>query len=280
MPDTGFFVRIQGKATNNKQESVKYSTKRNPKIRTATIDFGRVSRKRHNIAGILEMDVTIARENLKKIRKDKRVSFNGWLVKVISDTLVEHKQIAAYVRRKKRLFLFDDVTVSLVVEKEKQGIRVPIPLLIQHTNRKNPTEISREIEIARQKDIPENEVILHEKMSPIMKVYYYLPPFLRRYIWKTMIRHPRLAYGRMGNVVISSVGMMGRVNGWFIHSTLHPVSFGIGSITEKPWVIDGKICVREILHMTILFDHDVVDGGEMARFVNKLVRNIEQGSIS
>jgi pyruvate/2-oxoglutarate dehydrogenase complex dihydrolipoamide acyltransferase (E2) component len=29
------------------------------------------------------------------------------------------------------------------------------------------------------------------------------------------------------------------------------------------------------MHMTVLFDHDVVDGGEMARFIGDLVSRIE-----
>lgn len=90
---------------------------------------------------------------------------------------------------------------------------------------------------------------------------------------------PSSANATMGNVIVTSVGMMGRISGWFIHKSVHPLSFGIGSILEKPWVVDGEIRVREILNMTVLIDHDFIDGAPMARFVQKLTRNLESGMI-
>ena len=82
----------------------------------------------------------------------------------------------------------------------------------------------------------------------------------------------------MGNVMITSLGMIGRINGWFIHKSVHPISFGIGSILKKPAVIDNTIAVREILNMTILLDHDVMDGAPMVRFLNDLTKYIESGA--
>ena len=81
----------------------------------------------------------------------------------------------------------------------------------------------------------------------------------------------------MGNVAISSVRIKGNANGWFIPISIHPVSFGVGNITKKPVVINDKIEVREILNMTVLLDHDVIDGMQMAGFISKLSDNIENG---
>lgn len=78
----------------------------------------------------------------------------------------------------------------------------------------------------------------------------------------------------MGNAVITSVGMMGKINGWFIHKSVHPISFGIGSILRKPVVVGNEIKIREILNMIILVDHDVIDGAPMVRFLNELTRFI------
>lgn len=59
--------------------------------------------------------------------------------------------------------------------------------------------------------------------------------------------------------------MIARVNGWFIHRSVHPVSFGIGSVIRKPVVVNDEVKVREILNMTILVDHDLVDRVPMVR---------------
>ena len=81
----------------------------------------------------------------------------------------------------------------------------------------------------------------------------------------------------MGNVAFTSIGMMGKVNGWFIPISVHPICFGVSSMIKKPAVIDDKIEIREMLNMTILLDHDVIDGAPMARFVSDLTKNVESG---
>ena len=92
-----------------------------------------------------------------------------------------------------------------------------------------------------------------------------------------MLSHPKLAYHKMGNVSITSLGMTGKINGWFIHRSIHPVSFGIGSVIQKPTVVNGEIKVRDILHMTVLVDHDVIDGAPMVKLLKELTHNIEMG---
>ena len=104
-----------------------------------------------------------------------------------------------------------------------------------------------------------------------------MPGFLRRTAWRIMLRNPKFIYNKMGNAIITSVGMIGKINGWFIHRSIHPVSFGVGSILKKPVVINDEVKIREILNMTILIDHDVIDGAPMVRLLNDLTKYIETG---
>ena len=101
-----------------------------------------------------------------------------------------------------------------------------------------------------------------------------LPGFLRRAVWRYILVSPKFAYEKMGNVAVSSLGMSGNVNAWFIHKSIHPISFGIGSVTKKPLVVNDMVEVREVLNMTILLDHDVIDGVPMAKFVRDLVNEL------
>jgi pyruvate/2-oxoglutarate dehydrogenase complex dihydrolipoamide acyltransferase (E2) component len=81
----------------------------------------------------------------------------------------------------------------------------------------------------------------------------------------------------MGSVSITPIGMMGNVKGSFLHTSVHPISFGVGSIVKKPGVVGNSIEIRNFLQMTILLDHDVIDGAPMARFIQKLSKRIESG---
>ena len=58
---------------------------------------------------------------------------------------------------------------------------------------------------------------------------------------------------------------------------MHNLCFALGSTVKKPWVVENDVQVRDILHLTILFDHDVVDGIPAARFAAKLVDRIQEG---
>jgi pyruvate/2-oxoglutarate dehydrogenase complex dihydrolipoamide acyltransferase (E2) component len=51
----------------------------------------------------------------------------------------------------------------------------------------------------------------------------------------------------------------------------------VGSMAWKPAVVEGRIEPREILNLSVLFDHDVVDGAPATRFVRRLMELIESG---
>jgi pyruvate/2-oxoglutarate dehydrogenase complex dihydrolipoamide acyltransferase (E2) component len=92
------------------------------------------------------------------------------------------------------------------------------------------------------------------------------------------MKDPMLAKKNMGTVVVTTLGMMGRFNGWFIPISMHPLTFAIGSIVKKPGVVDNAVAIREYLYVTALVDHDVVDGAPAARGLAKLVKLMEKGS--
>ncbi len=167
-----------------------------------------------------------------------------------------------------------------MVEKVSDGKKVPIPLVIERVDEKSAQDITQEIEDAKNQQFAIDDIVLNRRSKIVERLYYRLPGMLRRLIWKYMLKHPKTAYKNMGNAVITSLGMMGRINGWFIHTTIHPVSFGVGSVIKKPVVIGNEIKIREILNMTVLLDHDVMDGAPMVRLLNDLTQYIEKGGIT
>lgn len=53
------------------------------------------------------------------------------------------------------------------------------------------------------------------------------------------------------------------------------------AISFTAWMVKTisrtKVGIREFLYLTVLLDHDVVDGVEMARFIAGLSENVESG---
>ncbi|MEU7906537.1 dihydrolipoamide acetyltransferase family protein [Actinoplanes sp. NPDC049118] len=50
---------------------------------------------------------------------------------------------------------------------------------------------------------------------------------------------------------------------------------GFGRIMDRPWVVDGELCVRKITQMSFVFDHRVCDGGTAAGFMRSVADAIE-----
>jgi len=64
---------------------------------------------------------------------------------------------------------------------------------------------------------------------------------------------------------------------WGIATGSHVLDLVVGGAARKLVGVDGRIEPREMLSLTIIFDHDVIDGAPAARFTRKLVELIESG---
>ena len=255
-----------------------YRIQKFPKTRIATLDVCAVGIQKHHIPALLEIDVTESRQKVKLYRKKTgKISFTAWLIKIIGATIKDHDQVAAYLIGKRKLAVFSAVNVAMAVEKEYRGQKIPMPLLIENASERSIESITNQINDARSKELSEKDIVLQKRSTLAERLYFLMPGFVRRSGWRYMLSNPQIAFGKMGNVSVTSVGMIGRANGWFIPISVHPVCFGIGKTTKKPVVVDDRIEIREILNLTVLLDHDVVDGALMARFISALTTNIEKG---
>ncbi len=78
-----------------------------------------------------------------------------------------------------------------------------------------------------------------------------------------------------GTFTITNYGAVGGIFGTPIIHHPEVAILGLGKILEKPVVVEGKVEVRKVLPLSLSFDHRVVDGAEAARFMNTLVRYLE-----
>lgn len=258
-----------------------YKVQTFPSSRQGTFDAGYIGLRKHHIKALIELDVTRARELIRAYRRQRKeeLSLTAWILSCIAMALSEHKTVHAMRCGKHRLVVFDDVDISIVVEKEVLGEKVPLPVVIRQVDKKSLREIHTEIKSAKMQEVQgeKNYVLGENRVSWGMKLYLALPQFVRLLIWRWILKNPPLMNQLAGTVVVTSIGMMGIVRGWVIPVSLHPICFALGSIVKKPGVFEGQVAIREYLHMTVLIDHDVVDGAPAARFVSRLTELIEGG---
>jgi pyruvate/2-oxoglutarate dehydrogenase complex dihydrolipoamide acyltransferase (E2) component len=253
-----------------------------PSSRQLTFDVGKIGLGKHHVKALLEVDVSEPWRILIENRKvGKKISFITWLIKLIADCVSSHPPVAGINEVKKnKVLVFKDVDVSIVIEKEVNGIKVPLPYVIRRADKKTYEEIQKEIETAKQQKVEnETDYVLGQKSSlSLMKVYTSLPQWLRLVLMRILVlNHPKRTKQNMGSVMITTVGMVGHTHGWIIPYSMHPVCLALGSINEQPVIKKGEIKKAHILHLAILVDHDVIDGIPAAVFVDDLVRKMEKG---
>ncbi len=251
-----------------------------PASRLATADVGRYGLRKHYMFGLFEVDVTSARSHLRQLRRGgAEISFTAWMIKTIGDCVARSPLVHALRWKRNALIAFRDVDIALPIERVVDGKGVPLPLLIHQVNLRTAQDIHREIQEALEKPISdERDFILgkHAFSKGSLRAYYSIPQAIRLLLWKRLFSNPFNARRHSGTVMVTTVNAIGSSSGWILPSrTMHNLAISFGSVSRKPWVVDGKLAVRDVLNLTVTFNHDVIDGVPARKFVQDLVRQIE-----
>lgn len=249
-----------------------------PSARRDTPNFLEMYWWRHYIYGLLEVDVTVARQFIAehKARTGETLSFTGYLAFCVARAVDENKEVQAYLKGRKQLVVFDDVDVGLPIEREIEGKRVPAGHIIRGANHKTFLEIHQEIRSVQTGPVPPSK-----GLPPWLRLSLMLPwPFPKLFsalINAVRRRDPTISVRLGGTVAVTAVGMFGKHSGWGVVPFPQSLGLVVGGIARKPGIVDDRVEPREMLSLTVVFDHDVVDGAPAARFVKRLIELIESG---
>ncbi len=78
-----------------------------------------------------------------------------------------------------------------------------------------------------------------------------------------------------GTITITSAGSIGGMFATPILNYPEVAILGVYRIKDQPVVRDGEIVIRKMTNFTITLDHRIVDGATAARFLNELIRLLE-----
>lgn len=82
-----------------------------------------------------------------------------------------------------------------------------------------------------------------------------------------------------GSFTVSNLGMFGITEFTAIINPPQAAILAVGGIEEKPLVKSGVIVIGKTLHFTVSADHRVLDGAEVAEFLNTLKKFLESPSL-
>jgi pyruvate/2-oxoglutarate dehydrogenase complex dihydrolipoamide acyltransferase (E2) component len=250
-----------------------------PPERRSMAAFQELKSGKHCMYALLEVDVTVARKFIEdcKEKTGEQLSFTGYLIYCLARAVDEDKAVQVYRKGSKRLVMFDDVDVGFMIELTKGEKRALTGHVIRAANHKTFLEIHQEIRSVQSKQLPATADTASWFNSALLLPW----PLSRLFnaLFRMVVRSdPTIVTSMAGTVGISSVGMFGKGHaGWGISTGSHVLDLVVGGTARKLAEVDGRIEPREILCLTIIFDHDVIDGAPAARFTRRLVELIESG---
>lgn len=82
-----------------------------------------------------------------------------------------------------------------------------------------------------------------------------------------------------GTITITNIGSYGMDTGTPILNPGEVAIVALGSIRQKPWVVDGEVRARFVTTVGASFDHRIVDGDVASRFVADLASVLEEPAL-
>lgn len=194
----------------------------------------------------IEIDMTLVLELRKKLNKDfeefspYKISPIAFIVKAISAAINEFPIMNSTLdMENENIIIKKYINLSYAVETE-HGLLVPV---IRNIENMNLLKINTEL-----------HKITNDALNGKLK-----PPDMSG-----------------GTITISNAGANGAVTSTPIINQPQNSIIWIGVIAKKPAVINEEIIPRDLMNLCISYDHRVIDGAIVARFAQKIKKELEQ----
>jgi pyruvate/2-oxoglutarate dehydrogenase complex dihydrolipoamide acyltransferase (E2) component len=241
-----------------------------------------LSHRKHTMYGLIEVDVTDARRAIKRHRAHTGtpVSLTAFIIYCLARAVAADPAMQAYRLGRRRLVLFGEVDVAIMVEREVDGARMPLPYIIRAAEAKSIDQIGLELR-AVQRQSPEDVALgsISPRLRPIVQhglsAWLALPTTMRRLVWSWTLADPYRRKRLSGTVGLTSVGMFGHGVGWGVTPMGHSLAVIVGGLSTRTTVAGSGIEPHEYLCLTLTLDHDVIDGAPAARFTTRFKNLIE-----
>lgn len=235
-----------------------------------------VGREQSNIHAIVEVDISKPRQWIREIKKrtGESLSLTAYVTTCLAKAILEYPNFNSF-RKGRKLIILDDVTISVLVEREINGEIVPENLGIRAAQFKTYRQIHEEIRAAQEHS--------SDGLGGLSGITWLrlIPAFLFRIFVQIASKNIRMME-RYGAVGVTAVGMFGNKNQalWVVPIVGGAtVAVAVGGIVERPCISDGQLESHEHLCLTITFNHDIVDGAPAARFVKRFSELLMSGEL-
>lgn len=237
------------------------------------MDAGATSARRHVIPVWFTADVT---DVLDRLGRDAGVSVTSYVAATLAAAVARNPRAHAIRDVRGRIVTFDSVDINTTVEVRIDGAPLPLNHVLRNAAARSAHDLHAEIH--RVKNDPETSDTL--RLRGATRWYLMAPALIRRRVFLgSLHRLPDLQRRLIGTVGLTSVGMHTQGTAVGLPFLLHTMDVLVGGLEERAGVADdGSVTRRSHLGLSLVADHDVIDGVPLARFVADFRQALEAGS--
>jgi len=239
---------------------------RRPRLRNFVMDVLAEGARKRIAHVLLEADVGGIKQQLAELPLGggEPVSMTSYIARSFACAIADDKRMQGYRLGRSRLVVFDDVDLAFMIEREWEGETLPVFYVLRAAQRKTAAEIHRELLAAREAPLG-----TEGPMSALELQFFLLPAFLRKVVWFLIRRNPYWFKDVAGTAAVTSMGMYTSGAAIGVPITPMTLTLTIGTIEKKLALQDGQAVERDVIHLSLSVDHDVIDGAPLMRFVER-----------
>jgi pyruvate/2-oxoglutarate dehydrogenase complex dihydrolipoamide acyltransferase (E2) component len=233
------------------------------------------------IVGSVEIDVTDLEAYIfRKRREGLKITLTHVLLLIVARGFKEEvPEFNCFIRRGKPVLLPKvDASVSVLINRDTEMGSVKIPGVDSLTLAELVPVLQEEV--TRSKKGDENATM---RMKQLLGA---IPWPLREWVldflkwltvrWGVSFPQKGITANGLGSFLLTNLGNVGLDVGY---PALMPASnvsmvLALGNVNDRPWVVDGQVCVRRILTVSASIDHRVVDGIHIGRLFRYMKRTV------
>jgi pyruvate dehydrogenase E2 component (dihydrolipoamide acetyltransferase) len=172
-------------------------------------------------------------------REGVKITPLPFIVRAAVEALRLHPALNAYLdEEREEIVLRKDYNIGIAVDVE-DGLVVPV---IHDAGRKSVVDLARDI----------------ERLAESVRTGKVAPADLSG-----------------GTFTVTSVGSIGGLFSYPVINAPEAGILGVHKIVKRPVVREGRIEARDMIYLSLSFDHRIVDGGTATRFMNDVVLRVE-----
>jgi pyruvate dehydrogenase E2 component (dihydrolipoamide acetyltransferase) len=195
------------------------------------------------VTNMEEADITemaAVREQANAAKQMVRLSYLPFIMKCVVEALKKHPEMNSEIDEAAQEIVVKDYQNIGVAVATPQGLLVPV---IKRAATKSIMDMAKELETLAE---------------------------------KARTKKIDLADLQGSSFTISNIGSIGATT-YFTPIVNFPETaiLGIGRISDKPVVQEGKVVIRKMMPLSLTYDHRVVDGAQAAQFMKTLIASLE-----